>query len=295
MKAIDSTRIPDTSSALEPPWHSRFVGADPQIAYTIYEPQNPVSGWQVGFLNGVAHQQNCWHQMALALAQQGARCLTLDYRGVGMSQWSQPVQAATLNDGVADLAAVLDAEQVDPCRLVLVGHSYGGGVAQRFAALHQVGGLVLMDTLALGLWWKDVLRQVPYQLFHHPRLYWRLASDPSALFSTEKRAREYLFGRDTPAPVVQRYLDECWCPASGQALQQMLFARAQPLRSRHILFLAGRQDTSVSLRLIRQSAVRMQAPLIEVSGPHDVMLADGWKLAAAVLYATLRQWEEDAA
>jgi pimeloyl-ACP methyl ester carboxylesterase len=295
MKAVDPLCFPNPSLALEPPPRSRLVGTDPQIAYTIYEPQNLVSEWQIGFLAGVAHKQNCWAELARALAQCGLRCFSLDYRGVGLSTWSQPVQAATLDDCVADLAAVLDAAGVDPRRSVLIGHSYGGGVAQRYAQQYEVGGLILMDTLALGLWWKDVLRQLPYQLSHHPRLYWQLSKDPSALFATEARAREYLFGQDTPAPVVRWYLDECWCPASGRALQQMLFARPAPLRTSHLLFLAGHQDASVSPRLIRQSATRMQAPLIEMPGPHDVMLVDGWEWAVAVLSAALQQWEEDAA
>jgi pimeloyl-ACP methyl ester carboxylesterase len=270
----------------------RSVGTNPQIAYTLYEPPVPVSAWQLVFLAGVGHQQTCWNQMALHLARCGIRCLSLDYRAHGASKWTQPVQAVTLDDCVADLAAVLDAEQIDPRQLVPVGHSYGGGVAQRYAQQHPTAGLVLIGTLALGLWWKDVLRQLPYQLSHHPRLYSRLATDPSVLFSTERRAREYLFGKDAPDDVVQWYLNECWCPASGLALQHMLFAKSLPLRTRHILFLAGRQDTSVSLRLIRQSAARLQAPLVELEGPHDGMLADGWQLAAEVVRAWVQQWHD---
>lgn len=209
-----------------------------------------------------------------------------------MSQWSQPVQAVTLDHCVADLAAVLDAEQIDPHQMDLVGHSYGGGVAQRYAQQHEVGSLVLIGTLALGLWWKDVLRQMPYQLTHHPWLYGQLSKDPSILFATEQRAREYLFGQDAPAQMVEHYLDECWCPASGQALQQMLFAKPQPLHTRHILFLAGRQDHSVSPRLVRQSAKRLHAPFIELEGPHDVTLAGDWQGAANAILSFVQQSQE---
>ncbi len=270
----------------------RSVGTNPQIAYTLYEPPVPVSTWQLVFLAGVGHQQTCWNQMALHLARCGIRCLSLDYRAHGASKWTQPVQAVTLDDCVADLAAVLDAEQIDPRQVVLVGHSFGGGVAQRYAQHHEVGGLVLIGTLMLGLWWKDVLRQLPGQLTHHPWLYWQLSTDPCVLFSTEKRAREYLFGKRAPSAVVQRYLTELWCPASGRALQQMLFAKSQPLRTRHILCLAGRQDHSVSPRLVQQSAARLQASFFEVEGPHDVMLADGWQLAAEVVRAWVQQWHD---
>lgn len=270
----------------------RYTGMNPQIAYSVYVPVALASEWQVVFLSGIAHRRQCWDQMAHYLAQRGIRSVTLDYRAHGASTWSQSIQAVTLDDCVADLAAVLEAEQIDPRQLVLVGHSYGGGVAQRYAQQYPIAGLVLMDTLALGFWWKDVLRQLPYQLTHHPRLYRQLATDPSVLFSTEGRAREYLFGQDTPTEVVQRYLNECWCPASGRALQHMLFARSLPLRTRHILFLAGRQDTSVSLRLIRQSAARLQAPLVELEGPHDGMLADGWQLAAEVVRVWVQQWHD---
>lgn len=224
----------------------RTTGANPQIAYMIYEPPSPVSGWQLVLLAGVAHRQAYWQQLAQHLAQRGIRCLTLDYRAHGASRWTRPVETVTLDDCTADLATVLEAEQLDPRQVVLVGHSFGGGVAQRYAQQHEVGGLVLLSTLALGLWWKDALRQLPSQLAHHPWMYRRLATDPSVMFSTEQRAREFLFGKDTPDAVVQWYLNEIWCPASGRALQQMLFAKSQPLRTRHVLWLAGRQDHSVS-------------------------------------------------
>lgn len=270
----------------------RFVGTDPKIAYSIYAPVAPASEWQVAFLSGVAHRRQCWDQMAHYLAQQGIRSLTLDYRAHGASTWSQPVQAVTLDDCVADLATVLDAERFDPRRSVLVGHSYGGGVAQRYAQDHEVGGLVLLSTLALGLWWKDVLRQLPGQLAHHPWLYWHLSKAPSVLFQTSARAREYLFGKETPDDVVRWYLNEIWCPASGRALQQMLFAKSQPLRTRHILFLAGRQDHSVSPRLIRQSAKRLQAPFFEVEGPHDVTVAGDWQRAGSAILSFVQQCQE---
>jgi pimeloyl-ACP methyl ester carboxylesterase len=270
----------------------RRAGMNPQIAYSVYVPEVLASEWQVVFLSGVAHRRQCWDQMAHYLAQRGIRSVTLDYRAHGASTGSQPIQTVTLDDCVADLAAVLEAEQRDPRQTVLVGHSYGGGVAQRYAQQYPIAGLVLMDTLALGLWWKDVLRQVPYHLTHHPRLYRRLATDPSELFRTERGARAYLFRKDTPPETIQGYLNECWCPASGRALQQMLFARSLPLRTRHILFLAGRQDASVSLRLIRQSAARLQAPLVELEGPHDGMLADGWQRVAEVVRAWVQQWQD---
>lgn len=260
----------------------RTAGADPQIAYTQFDSARATSQQVVVFLNGAAHLQNCWQQVAESLAQGGQRCVTLDYRGHGESTWSQPVQQATLDHDAEDVAAVLEAIGLDSSQCILVGHSLGGGVAQRYAEHHEVAGLVIVASMAFGVWMRAVWHSLPLQFIRHPRVYPKLRTDPSALFPTPALAREYLFGKNAPGDLVERYLRECWCHESGKAFSDLIRAKPQPLRTRHCWLVAGRQDASVALRWMLKSAARLHAPLLVVEGPHDLMLVEWQRVADAV-------------
>jgi 2-succinyl-6-hydroxy-2,4-cyclohexadiene-1-carboxylate synthase len=74
------------------------------------------------------------------------RVVTLDLRGHGESDGPDEVARYSLDRYAADLANVLDALDIDSCRLL--GHSMGGMIVRRFvlASPHRVDALVLMDT-----------------------------------------------------------------------------------------------------------------------------------------------------
>lgn len=265
------------------------VGSDPKIAYTLVEPTGTLNSLTLVLLNGAAHLQTCWRQFALYLAQRGVACVTLDYRGMGESCSDQPVQLSTLDQKVEDVKAVLEALGIDSTNVVLLGHSLGGAVAQRFAEQQSVAGLILMGTLALGQWKREVLAQMPFQLLKHPMIYPSLRTDPSKLFASMSRAREYLFDQQTPREAVRWYLEHVWTHDSGRAMSDMLAAKSRPLRTKRVLFLAGRQDASVSRRAVRASAARLHAPCIEIDVPHDGMFAGDWQGAADVVRAFIQQ------
>lgn len=82
--------------------------------------------------------------IAPALAKQ-ASVLLYDLRGHGNSE--QPPSGYATDDMTADLHGILDALGLCERRVIIVGHSFGGYVALRFAARYpqQVAGLVLLD------------------------------------------------------------------------------------------------------------------------------------------------------
>jgi 3-oxoadipate enol-lactonase len=74
------------------------------------------------------------------------RVVTLDLRGHGASDGPEDPRRYSLDRFAADLGNVLDALDIESCRLL--GHSMGGMVVRRFvlSAPHRVDALVLMDT-----------------------------------------------------------------------------------------------------------------------------------------------------
>lgn len=285
-----ATRTTETATTGPDPSITHWItGDDPRIAYTRSEPASPVSDLTLVFLHGVAHDETCYQNWTHYLARRGYRCLALSYRGHGASTWSQPIQQARLNEYVADVEAVLSAEGLAARQVILVGHSLGGGVAMRFATRQEVAGLVIVASMAFGVWMQALWRALPFQLVRHPLVYPKLLRDPSALFHTSGPARAYLFGPDAPDALVQWFLRECRCRESGKALLDLMQAKPEPLCTRHCAFIAGRQDASVSLRWVRKSAAQLHAPLIEVEGPHDLMLDGDWQGAADAVWAFAQQ------
>lgn len=285
-----ATRITETTTTgPDPSITHRTTGDDPRIAYTRSEPASPVSDLTLVFLHGVAHDETCYQNWTHYLARRGYRCLALSYRGHGASTWSQPIQQARLNEYVADVEAVLSAEGLAARQVILVGHSLGGGVALRLAAEREVAGLIMVASLAFGVWRQALFRAFPVQLARHPLVYPKLLRDPSVLFQTPALARAYLFGQDAPDPIVQWFVDQGRCHESGKALLELMQAKPQPLRTRHCSFIAGRQDASVAVRWMYKSAARLHAPLTVVEGPHDLMLAGDWQGAADTVWAFAQQ------
>ncbi len=102
-------------------------------------------GLTLVFVHGLLLDNHASFYMTLApgLAKR-ARVVLYDLRGHGLSE--QPRSGYTVTDMTADLAGLVEA--VSPASpVVVVGHSYGGYVAMRFAVTHaaRVAGLVLIE------------------------------------------------------------------------------------------------------------------------------------------------------
>jgi uncharacterized protein len=118
-----------------------------------------------------AHPYRPFRQIAHRLAGCGIATLRLDDRGIGGSEGD--ANTATLEDTAADARAALrwlrGRPEVDPARLTLVGHSYGGVVAPLVAAHDEdLAAMVLMGAPARPF--RDTMR---YQHRH------RIWNDPA--------------------------------------------------------------------------------------------------------------------
>ncbi len=111
------------------------------LHYRLSGTQN--GGPMLVFLNSLGSDFRIWNDV---VAQLGVHFRTLQYdkRGHGLSD--APPMPYTMRDHTLDLAALLDTLKLD--KVVLVGVSVGGMIAQDFAAAfpERVAGLVLCDT-----------------------------------------------------------------------------------------------------------------------------------------------------
>ena len=94
--------------------------------------------------SGLGGDHRTWERVEPALAASSRVC-TYDRAGIGESDPAAGTRTAA--DAVDDLAALLDSAGIEG-PYVLVGHSFGGAIAQLYAATHpeEVVGLVLVES-----------------------------------------------------------------------------------------------------------------------------------------------------
>ena len=102
-------------------------------------------GRHVTLLHGVGSHLQAWDSIVAAL-RDDFTLLRYDLRGHGKS--GKPPRPYALDDYVADLAALLDAQSVD--RTTLVGFSFGGMIAPAFTVRHpeRVRALGIVSAVA---------------------------------------------------------------------------------------------------------------------------------------------------
>ena len=110
-----------------------------------YVESGSADGVPVVFLHGVTDSWRSFERV-LPLLPRGIHAYAISARGHGDS--SRPERGYLLSDMSDDLRAFLDAVDIE--RAVVVGHSMGAMVAQRFVLDHQdrVSGLVLLGAFA---------------------------------------------------------------------------------------------------------------------------------------------------
>jgi pimeloyl-ACP methyl ester carboxylesterase len=128
------------------------------------------SGPLVLMVHGFPESWFSWRHQMPAIAAAGFTAAALDVRGYGGSDKPDAVEAYTIKELAADIAAVIDA--LDPAGAILIGHDWGApqvyGTALIYAAkVRAVVGLSVpaidyIDRKPSEFW----ARTYPYRLFY---------------------------------------------------------------------------------------------------------------------------------
>jgi pimeloyl-ACP methyl ester carboxylesterase len=231
------------------------------------------------FVHGAWHAAWCWNENFLGFfADKGYRAVALSLRGHGQSpgrerlRWTQVQEYA---DDIAEIVAQL------PTQPVLVGHSMGGFVIQKYLEHHTTAGAILVAPIPPT----GVLRVTRHVALHHPvhfikaNVLWRLAP----LVATPELARELFFSASTPDTRVNSYHERLQ-DESYRAFLDML--ALDLVKTKHVnrvpmLVLGAGQDAIVTQRQIRRTAAVYGAEAEIFPGmAHDAMLEPGWQAVA---------------
>ncbi len=181
------------------------------------------------FVHGGWHGAWCWDDHFLDFfADRGYRAVAMSLRGHGTSPTAKPLQKVSIADYIDDVHSVADDLGGGLRHPVLIGHSLGGYVIQRYLEDRAAPAAVLVGSLppqgvlgaALRVW-----RRRPWMTVHS-------FNDPTLVkfLRTQALAREYLFCSDTPEAIVE----SCWERAGAEsvraAMTDPMFRRVETRR-----------------------------------------------------------------
>ncbi len=230
------------------------------------------------FVHGMWHAAWCWNEHFLPyFAENGYVACALSLRGHGSSDGRQMLRWTSVARYLDDVEQVIRQLGTKP---VLVGHSMGGLIVQKYLDSHVVPAAVLLASVSPSGLMPSTLRFFR----RHPVILLKanLTLSTYPVVSTANLCRELLFSKDIPAERLAAYSarmqEESYC-----AYINMLFPRLRPKKRPEtpLLVLGAANDAAVSVREVAKTAETYGTnPEMFSNMAHDMMLEDGWQQVA---------------
>jgi pimeloyl-ACP methyl ester carboxylesterase len=238
------------------------------------------------FVHGGRHAAWCWDEHFLSFfSDNGYRAIAVSLRGPGRSQTSKPLRTCSISDYVEDVGSVADSLSMRP---VVIGHSMGGLVVQKYLESHEAPAGVLVASVPV----RGVIGNSLRFMRRHPWLTTRAALTGKTLrnVNSPTLAREGLFSAQTPESLVVRYAVR-FQEESTRAifLDMMLLNLPKPNNvTAPLLVLGGECDGVVTPREVCATAraYSTEAEFLPGVG-HDMMLEAGWATIAERIHNCL--------
>jgi len=214
-------------------------------------------------------------------AELGYDCYAVSLSGHGQSGSNWSLHLYGLDDYVKDIEKAVESIGQDP---IIIGHSLGGMVVQKYIESHACKGAILMNSLPPS----GSFSSVVHMMSHTPDLYWTL--NQAILFSPEvvsfDALKRMLVSEDThPASLAETH--GLLQAESLRALTDITFMdipRKQALSGFPILVIGGDADVMIPHTALRETATFHGADLhIVKDGPHALMLDKRWKDSASYI------------
>lgn len=231
------------------------------------------------FVHGVCHGAWCWKPFLDFFGARGYDALALSLRGHGASSGRRELHRLGLADYLRDVLDVVERLGGKP---ILVGHSMGGAIVQRYLAAHgnTVSAAILFaSATAGGLGGHKFLDTVggvgPRRLMNAVRIVGGRPSSPEQANDTP------FFGNRLTRDEAVKYA-ECLGPESRRAVRDLLRRFSEiPTELPPMLVIGSRNDGLFGAESQRATARAYGvAPLLLDDLCHDMMLDPDWELPA---------------
>jgi pimeloyl-ACP methyl ester carboxylesterase len=237
------------------------------------------------FVHGAWHAAWCWDENFLGfIADKGYRAAALSFRGHGDSPTNKPLRACSIADYVEDVRSVADCLDRPP---VIIGHSMGGLVVQKYLEKHDAPAGVLMSSIPPRGNLGNALRW----LRDRPSNFAKMTLTGKALpyINPPQLARERFFSPNTPEADVRKYAARLQEDSSRVGIDCLLLSLPRPQRVTTPLLVLGAAEDGAHTRkeiLATARAYGTEAEIFPDMG-HNMMLEPGWDAVADRIHVWL--------
>ena len=239
------------------------------------------------FVHGSWHGAWCWAEHFLDFfADKGYHAVALSLRGHGASPGRERLRWTGLQEYVADIA---DTAAQLPTQPVLVGHSMGGFVIQKYLEHHTAAGAILVASVPPT----GVLRVTLRVARRYPVPFAKVNASLrlAPLVATPELVRDLLFSASTPDEQINAYQQRLQDEGYRGFLDMLALDLVKTKRVNRVpmLVLGAEDDAIVSQRQIRRTAAvyGAEAEIFPNMG-HDMMLEPG----SAAVAERIHMWLE---
>jgi pimeloyl-ACP methyl ester carboxylesterase len=239
------------------------------------------------FVHGAWHAAWCWENFLPYFAQQGYPSYAISLRGHGASEGRDKIRWHSAAHGyVADVAQIAQTLTKRP---ILVGHSMGGYVVQKYLETHAAPAGVLLASVpvsgTLGFGVRFGLRHpwpfLKAQLLLNP---WHLVETPALMHDT-------FFSPQVSAAEIAQHFARLQPESFRMVLETLLLNLPRPEKVKTpLLVLAAANDRVVSVAE-EQATARSYGTEAEIfpNMAHDMMLEPDWQRVADRILSWLQE------
>ena len=238
------------------------------------------------FIHGAYTAAWCWEEHFLPFfAEQGYLSNALSLSGHGASRGRGHLDSLGIDDYLDDVAEVAASLAAPP---VLIGHSMGGFVVQKYLEKHDAPAAVLMCSAPP----QGLMSAAFGLMFQKPGLMKDLNSLMGGGRVSAETLREALFAQPVASGDLSRYLRYSQ-PESHRAIWDMtLFNLPHPsrLKGTPLLVLGGEYDQLIPPSLVEMTARTYAVPAEIFPGMgHGLMLERDWRMVAERILSWLNE------
>jgi pimeloyl-ACP methyl ester carboxylesterase len=225
------------------------------------------------FVHGGCHAAWCWDEHFLDFfASRGFRAVALSLRGHGGSTSDKPLRKCSVADYVDDVRTIAEGLYG---KSIVIGHSLGGFVVQKYLENNQAPAGVLLASIPP----QGVLRSAMRIWLNHPWIAMRANTLGENHEVFTRAPRERLFCEDTPEAIVEACAERCEPESLRASFIDAGFRLPKPARvSTPLLVLGGMHDGTTTNDEVRATAraYGTEARLFPRMG-HNMMVEPDWR------------------
>jgi pimeloyl-ACP methyl ester carboxylesterase len=230
------------------------------------------------FVHGAWHAAWCWDENFLSFfADHGYRAVALSFRGHGESASDKPLRTCSVADYVKDVHSVADQLPNPP---VIIGHSMGGLIVQKYLERYPAPAGVLMTSIPPQGNLGNALRWIR----RRPSDFAKMTITGKALpyITNPQLARERFFSSHTPEADVRKYAARLQEDSSRIGIDCLLLRLPRPKRVQAPMLVLGAAEDGAHTRrevVATARAYGTNAEFFPDMG-HNMMLEPGWAAVA---------------